>query len=279
MGTLLQRRGLDPGEAPETWNLTRPADVAEVAGLYADAGADLVHTNSFGGSPLKLAAHGLAARAEEINRAAAAAARRGAAGRALVSGSLGPCGRLLAPHGDADPDEVRAGFLLQAQALLAGGAALLTVETMIDLREALLAVGAAREAAGDGVVMATMTFEPSPRGWFTIMGDDVPAVVAGLASAGADVLGGNCGQGSGGLLAVAREFSAATALPLLIQPNAGLPALAGGEVRYPEDPAHMAAFLPDLVAAGVRIVGGCCGTTPAHIAALVRARDAWRDAR
>jgi 5-methyltetrahydrofolate--homocysteine methyltransferase len=189
----------------------------------------------------------------------------------LVSGSIGPCGQLLAPYGEADPAEVLEGFRVQARALIAGGADLLTVETMTDLAEAVLAVQAAREAAGQGVVLATMTFEPTPRGWFTIMGNDIPSVAAELAAAGADVVGSNCGQGTEGMLSVAREFAAATGLPLLIQANAGLPVLQGGAVHYPESPEDMAAVLPDLLASGARILGGCCGTTPDHIRAMRKA--------
>lgn len=273
MGTLLQDAGLGPGEAPEAWNLTRSEVLEKIAADYIAAGSDLVHTNSFGGSPLKLAAHGLDGRCEEINRAAAAAAVRGVAGRGLVSGSIGSCGRLLTPYGDADPAVVLEGFRLQAKALVAGGVDLLTVETMTDLNEAVLAVQAAREAMGEGAVVASLTFEPTPRGWFTFMGNDIPTVVNELVAACADVVGSNCGQGSEGMLAVAGEFARSTDLPLLIQANAGLPELVDGAVHYPETPAFMAAALPGLLDAGVKIVGGCCGTTPAHIAELRRALD------
>jgi len=273
MGTLLQAAGLGPGEAPEAWNLTRPEVLEKIAADYIAAGSDLVHTNSFGGSPLKLAAHGLADQCEQINRAAATAAVRGVAGRGLVSGSIGPCGKILAPYGEADPAEVLDGFRIQAEALVAGGVDLLTVETMTDLSEAVLAVQAAREAMDKGGVLASLTFEPTPRGWFTIMGNDIPTVVRELASAGAEAVGSNCGQGTEGMLAVAGEFAQATDLPLLIQANAGLPVLTGGVVHYPETPADMAEVLPELQAAGVKIVGGCCGTTPGHIAALRETLD------
>jgi 5-methyltetrahydrofolate--homocysteine methyltransferase len=273
MGTLLLQRGLKPGQAPEALNLDQPELLAEIAAAYAAAGSDLLHTNSFGGSPLKLAAHGLEAQAEAINRAAAQAAVTGAAGRAIVSGSIGPCGQLLQPYGDADPEAVKAGFLLQARALLAGGAQALTIETMSDVAEAVLAVGAARQAGPDVPILATMTFDPTPRGWFTIMGQDIPTVAAALAEAGADVVGANCGQGPAGLLEIAREFAAACRLPLMIQANAGLPELREGKVVYPATPADMAAYLPELVDAGVKIVGGCCGTTTEHIAAMRRVLD------
>jgi len=150
---------------------------------------------------------------------------------------------------------------------------LICVETMIDLREAVLAVTAARTALPEGVVTATVTFEPSPRGWFTIMGNDVPTVAKELTEAGADLIGSNCGQGSAGMLEIAAAFGAATDRPLLIQPNAGLPVVKGTDVHYPESPIDMAARLPDLLAAGVRVIGGCCGTTPNHIAALRLAID------
>jgi len=268
MGTLLQAEGLGPGEAPEAWNLARPEILEKIAKAYIQAGSDLVHTNSFGASPLKLAAHGLADQCEEINQAAASIAVRAVVGRGLVSGSIGPCGKLLAPYGEADPAEVREGFGIQARALVAGGVDMLTVETMTDLAEAVLAVQAAREAVGEGTVLVSMTFDPTPRGWFTIMGNDIPTVARELADAGADVIGSNCGQGTEGMLSVAGELAKATDLPLLIQANAGLPILKDGKVHYPETPAEMAAVLPELLAAGVKIVGGCCGTTPAHIVAL-----------
>jgi len=273
MGTQLQTAGLAPGEAPENWNLTRPTVLESIAAAFIQAGSDLVHTNSFGGSPLKLAAHGLADRCEQINRAAASAAVRGVAGHGLVSGSIGPCGQLLAPYGEVDTAEVLDGFRIQAAALVAGGVDMLTVETMIDLNEAVLAVKAAREAIGEGAVLASLTFEPTSRGWFTIMGNDIPTVARELAAAGADAVGSNCGQGARDMLDVAGEFASATDLPLLIQANAGLPVLEKGEVRYPESPTDMAAVLPELLALGVRIVGGCCGTTPEHIAALRQVLD------
>ena len=273
MGTRLQAAGLKPGEAPEILNLTRPEIPQGIAAEYIEAGSDLVHTNSFGGSPLKLAAHGLADQCEQINRAAAEAAVAGVAGRGLVSGSIGPCGRLLEPYGDVDPAEVLDGFRIQAAALAAGGVDLLTIETMTDLGEAVLAVKAAREIIGKGIVLASLTFDPTPRGWFTIMGNDIAAAASELAAAGADAVGSNCGQGTEGMLSVARDFGSMTAMPLLIQANAGLPVLQEGKVHYPETPRDMAVVLPDMLDAGVKIIGGCCGTSPEHISALRKVLD------
>jgi 5-methyltetrahydrofolate--homocysteine methyltransferase len=145
------------------------------------------------------------------------------------------------------------------------------VETMTDLAEASLAIAAAREIAGPTPVMATMTFDETPRGFFTIMGVDVPTAASGLAAAGADLVGSNCGNGSQKMVRIAADFAACTDLPLIIQSNAGLPELVQGEVVYRETPEFMAERAREMVALGVKVVGGCCGTTPAHIAAMRRA--------
>lgn len=283
LGTELIARGLRPGEAPEAWNSARPGTLEEIARLYTDAGSDFVTTNTFGASPIKLAAGGLAGRMEELNRAAVAIVRRAVGDRAWVFASCGSCGRLLTPYGDADPEEVRAGFVAQMKVLVEAGVDLIGIETMTDLREAILAVEAAREAiaratrgAGkDSIeppipIAVTMTFERTRRGYFTIMGNDIPGVAAALAAAGADIVGSNCGKGIEEMVEVTRAFRAATDLPLLIQPNAGLPAMEGERLVYRETPEVFAARAPDLVAAGASIIGGCCGTTPEHIRLLRR---------
>jgi 5-methyltetrahydrofolate--homocysteine methyltransferase len=269
-GTLLMAHGLAPGEPPETINLARPEVLEEIARQYVDAGADLVTTNTFGGSPARLRAFGLDGRAGEINGAAVEAVRRACGGRAFVSASIGPSGHVLAPYGDGNPAEIAAGFELQARALAAAGADLFCIETMTDLAEAVLAVRAARAAAPGIPVIATMTFEKTRRGFYTVMGVTIGKAVEGLVSAGADVVGSNCGNGSDVMVEIAREFRALTDRPLAFQPNAGLPELRGGAVVYPEDPAFMAARARELLAAGVGIVGGCCGTTPEHVRAVRR---------
>ncbi len=268
MGTLLMQRGLEAGGCPEAWNLTRPEVLEEIARLYCEAGAQVVQTNTFGGSPLKLAKYGLDDRTEEINRAAVVAARAGVAQRAFVSGSCGPSGCTLKPYGETEPAAVAAGFACQVRALTAAGVDIICVETMTDLAEATLAVQAVKTIAPDLPVIATMTFDPTPRGFFTIMGVDIPTAVAGLAAAGADLVGSNCGNGSEEMVAIARQMREHTDLPLVIQPNAGLPQLEGERVVYRETPEFMAEKVWELVACGVSVIGGCCGTTPAHIAAL-----------
>ncbi|HVP40087.1 MAG TPA: homocysteine S-methyltransferase family protein [Candidatus Saccharimonadales bacterium] len=273
LGTLLIARGLRPGEPPEALNLTHPEWLEDIARQYLEAGADLVTTNSFGGSPARLRHFGLEERTEAVNRAAVEWVRRAVGDRACVSASVGPSGQVLRPYGDADPAEIGAGFERQIRALAGAGADLVCIETMTDLAEALLAVRAAHAAAPGLPVMATLTFERTRRGFFTVMGASIEQAAAELERAGADILGSNCGNGSRVMVEIAREFRARTRRPVAIQPNAGLPETRGASVTYPEDPEFMAASARELLAAGVAIVGGCCGTTPAHVRAVRQVVD------
>lgn len=266
-GTMLMSRGLATGDAPERTCLERPGLLTEIAALYLDAGAEVVTTNTFGANPTRLALHGLEERLEEICLAAVRAVREAVGERAFVSGSIGPTGSLLAPLGDLDPEEARAGFARQAAALSVAGADLLCVETMIDLAEAELAVRAAREAAPTLPIVATLPFEATKRGFFTVMGASPAKAAPRLAAAGADVVGANCTLGSA-LPGIVRELRAAGARLVAVRPNAGLPALVGGALTWPESPEAMAALVPELLEAGVSLVGGCCGTTPGHVRAL-----------
>jgi len=271
MGSLLMERGLRPGESPEALNLTRPELMREVAGLYLSAGAELIQTNTFGASPLKLALYGLDDKAEDISRLAVEAVREAVGDRAYVSGSCGPSGRMLEPYGDVTPDQLRDSFRRQLAALIEAGVDVLCIETMTDIGEATIALEAARQISADIPVMATMTFDATPRGYYTIMGTDVPKAAKALLSSGADVVGSNCGNGMENMIEIAREFRACTDAPLLIQSNAGLPRTVGGDVVYPETPEFMAERAVKLAELGVNIVGGCCGTTPEHIRAMARA--------
>lgn len=279
-GSLLIEHGLAPGEAPESLNISRPDILTAVAADYAAAGAEIIHANTFGASSLKLAAHGLADETEEINRAAVLAARAAVDARAqhdadaradtgiYISGSIGPTGRTLAPYGHTEPDEVFESFEEQAAVLVAAGVDAVTIETMIDLAEAKLAVRAVRAVSVTVPILATLTFDVLPRGAHTIMGNNVPTSVVELLEEGANVIGSNCGNGSEQMLAIAREFRAATDAPLLFQPNAGLPRLENGVTVFDETPEQMAARASEFLDLDVAVLGGCCGTTPAHIRAL-----------
>jgi 5-methyltetrahydrofolate--homocysteine methyltransferase len=276
MGTMIMARGLEPGRPPESFNLTHPEALEQIARLYIEAGSEFVTTNSFGASPLKLRHYGLEPQAERINRIAVEAARRAAAGRAYVAASIGPTGAILKPYGDADPEEVLAGYQLQAETMAAAGADCFIIETMIDLAEAALAVQAARKAAPHLPIAATMTFDATARGYFTVMGVSVEHAAKGLAEAGADIVGSNCGNGSERMLEIAREFRKQTDLPVVIQANAGMPVVREGKVHYPETPEFMAVKSNELVGIDVSIIGGCCGTTPDHIRAMRAAMDSAR---
>lgn len=268
MGTLLLERGLGPGEPPESITLSRPEVLEEVARLYVDAGADIVETNTFGASPLRLAHAGLDDRIEQLNREAVRAARSAAGDRAYVAASVGPSGALLQPMGDATPEQLYDGFRRQLEYLIGAGVDCVIVETMIDLTEAQLAVRAAKEMSPGTPVMATMTFDATPRGFYTIMGVSVEAAAAGLREAGADAVGSNCGTGIEEMIGVAKEFGRCTDPPMIIQPNAGLPQAEAGRVVYGDTPHYMAEKAGELLAMGVSVIGGCCGTTPEHIAAI-----------
>jgi 5-methyltetrahydrofolate--homocysteine methyltransferase len=275
-GTQLMARGLPSGRPPEWFALERPEVIEEVARLYLEAGADLVTTDTFGGTSFRLKLHGLDGERERVNRQAVEALKRAVGGRALVSASVGPSGQLLEPYGDTSPDAVEEAFAEQIAVLASAGADALCVETMGDLTEATRAVKAAKTVAPGVPVMATMTFEPTPRGYFTVMGVSVEKAVAGLEAAGAEVVGSNCGTGIEDMVSIARQMTRATRLPVLIQPNAGLPESRDGRAVYNETPETMAARVPQLLDLGVAIVGGCCGTTPDHIRAIRRAVDGWR---
>lgn len=273
-GTELQARGLAPGDCPEAWCLDRPDSVRSIAEAYVAAGADLVKTNSFGGSRLKLESFGLAARAGEINEAAARLSREAAGSARHVLGSIGPSGRMLL-LGDISEEELYNAFAEQAAALERGGADTICVETMSAPDEAALAIRAARERTAC-VVACTFTFERNVRGEYrTMMGAGPEEAALAALEAGAHLVGTNCGNGMARMVEIVRSLRAAAGpeIPLLVHANAGVPEVMDGRTVYPEGPDAMAAHLDALVAAGARIVGGCCGTGPAHIAALRRAAD------
>lgn len=267
-GTYLQQRDLEPGGCPEAINADRPEIVRQMAREYFAAGADIALTNSFGGSRFMLGKYGYANLAPELNRLAAQHARSQAPTGCHVAGSVGPTGEFIEPLGELSPAQMLDAFEEQIDALVDGGADAVVIETMTALEEAKLAVQAARRHS-NLTIMATMTFDKGPRGFFTMMGVTPQRAVAELQDAGAHIVGANCGNGSDVMLELARELRAATDAPLLVHANAGIPAVRRGEIVYPESPEYMAsrfrALAEDLC---VNIIGGCCGTDPRHIRAL-----------
>jgi len=268
MGTMLFERGVKGGQAPESINLERPEILEDIARLYLEAGADVLQTNTFGASVLKLSSHSLADRTEDINRKAVDAVRKVAGDRAFVAASCGPSGKLLVPYGDTEPEVIYESFARQLKAVIEAGVDVVCVETMTDLAEASLAVKAARSVSSTIPIIATMTFDPGPRGFFTVMGVSIEKAAAGLEEAGADVVGSNCGNGIEKMIEIAREFKNVSSLPIIIQSNAGMPELRDGAPVYPESPEFMAERAKALVDMGVAVIGGCCGTTPEHTRAL-----------
>ncbi|SRR5579871_32912 len=266
-GTELQSRGLMAGECPDAWNLSHPEQVAEVARAYSQAGSRVILTNTFRANPISLAAHGLADRAAEINRAGVGLSRK-AADAALVFGSAGPSGKLLAA-GDVSEEELSEAFAMQCRALAAGGADALLLETFSELEEALIALRAAK-ATGLPVIVS-FAFDTGKNKDRTMTGVTPEQAAVAMSEHGADAVGANCGVGIQQLVELCRRMRAATKLPLWMKPNAGLPEVVDGGVAYRMTAGQFAASAPLLRDAGASFIGGCCGTTPEFIRAAAAA--------
>ena len=269
MGTQLMLAGLEQGGCGEAWNLTHPEKVLAIQRRYAEAGSDCIITNSFGASRIMLERHGQAGRAAAINEAGARIARDAFAGRGgFVLGDIGPFGGLMEPYGEIAVSRVEQAFREQARALVAGGVDAIIVETQTALEELEIAITAAREAGAPMVIGSLaydrMADEDQVR---TMMGVSPEMAAEFMAAREVDVLALNCGTGVDVAMAtdVVRRYRSVSGLPIMAQPNAGQPVLENFKVVYHETPEHMARDLPGLVRAGASIVGGCCGSTPAHI--------------
>lgn len=264
-GTELQARGLAPGVPPDGWNLTYPKRVEEVARAYVEAGSQIILTNTFRANRVAMAGD-----LEAINREGVAISKRAAGERARVFASIGPAGKLVS-MGEISREDASGAFLEQAMALAAAGADALLIETMSDVEEARLAVAAAKTT---GIpVVASFAFDSGKKKDRTMMGATPEAVAEAMAEAGADAVGANCGAGVEYAASLCQRMRAACDLPVWIKPNAGLPVMDGATVRYEMTAATFASYFAAIRDGGASFVGGCCGSTPEFIQALVRARS------
>ena len=269
MGTMLQSKGLTDGGAPELWNVEHPEAIEEVLEEYAAAGANLITTNTFGGTRGRLQMHGLEDRLFELNKAGAEIARKVADRHpgCFVMGDVGPSGELMEPMGTMTIDDAKALFADQIKALVAGGVDAILIETMSDLQEVEAAVKAAHEVAPNLPVIVTFSFDTNMR---TMMGVKPAVAVKTLAAEGVKIIGANCGRGVDEMRIIAKELteSRTEGIYIITQSNAGLPKLVGGDFVYDGTPDEMAKYAQDMKALGVNVIGSCCGSTPAHTAAM-----------
>ncbi|MBN2305502.1 MAG: betaine--homocysteine S-methyltransferase [Anaerolineae bacterium] len=272
MGTMLFARGLERGECPELWNVDRPADVRAIHEAYIAAGAQIVLTNTFGGSRARLDAHGVGDRTAELNTAAAQVARAAADAvdqPVVVAGSMGPTGQMLAPMGTLSFEDAASMFEEQARALIAGGVDVLWIETMSDLEEVRAAAAGARRADKAFPLVTTMSFDTHGR---TMMGVKPGAALEALRDLGVVAVGSNCGKGPDELEASIVAMQAVDpAVVLVAKANAGVPRMVDGETVYDAAPDVMAAYAVRARDKGARIIGACCGSTPDHIRAIAQA--------
>ena len=271
MGTMLMDAGLEQGDPPEMWNLLHPDRIRDVHHGYIEAGAQIILTNSFGGTRFRLKLHKLQDRAFELNKAAAELARAeadAATKMVVVGGSIGPTGEIMEPIGAMAYDDAVAAFAEQAAGLAAGGADVLWIETMSDINEVRAAVQGCRQTT-DLPLVATMTFDTNGR---TMMGITPVQAFTELSEMNLTALGGNCGNGPEEIEAVIQAMYAANQdYPFVAKSNAGIPEYTNGHLHYNGTPEVMADYAVKVRNYGARIIGACCGSTPAHIAAMVEA--------
>ncbi|MBI5661126.1 MULTISPECIES: homocysteine S-methyltransferase family protein [Ignavibacterium] len=263
-GTELFKCGLRAGECPELWNEQNKAGVFAIAKSYIDAGSDIISTNSFGGSPVKLSHYNLQSKAYELNKTAAEISRQ-AAGDKLVMGSVGPTGKFLM-SGDISSDELIESFSIQVNALLDGGVDAILLETFYDIDEVECAVKAVRNFP-EVPLICSFTYDRNAIGEYrTMMGSTPKDVLKAMITLGVDVIGVNCGSGYHNMIDLVKELrDYSHNIPILVQPNAGLPETIEGKIVYSETPEVISDSVKRFLSIGVNIIGGCCGTTPEHI--------------
>jgi methionine synthase I (cobalamin-dependent) len=269
MGTMLMAEGLQGGDAPERWNLEKPDIVQSIHRRYFEVGSDAVLTNTFGGNRLKLERKGLKHEVVRLNTLAAELAKTERPPGKFVAGDIGPSGELAVPLGRLTPQYLEEIFAEQAQALVAGGADFIIIETMFSLEEALAALRGARRVDG-GPAFVTMTYEKKDKGFFTLMGETPEVCTKRLEHEGADGIGANCTLGSTEMIPLVGILRESTSLPVIVQPNAGKPIIKDGKTMYDQTPDAFASDIQVMVDAGANVVGGCCGTTPQFISAIHR---------
>ena len=274
MGTQLQEAGWEMGDCPESWNEEYPEKVLAILAGYVDAGSDLIETNTFGGSAIKLGDYQLQDKTESYNSQAAQVGRAAAGEDTFVLGSVGPTGHLMEPLGPIGESDMIESFARQVRGLAEGGVDAVCIETMMGLDEALAALKAAKDNT-DLPVIVTFTFDRGPEGQFrSMMGVSPTQAAEELTAAGADIVGSNCGLGIEDMIGIASELRQGTDGFIMVQPNAGIPIMEKGRTIYPSTPIQMAEQISQLVEAGaINILGGCCGTTTDHIRAFRRTID------
>ena len=270
-GTQLQNRGLKRGACPDSWNLSHPELVEEVARQYVEAGSQIILTNTFGGSRLSLDRYNLGDKAVEINAAGVEISKKAAGDRACVFASIGPTGKMLLTK-ETTEAEMQKAFEEQAGAQAGAGAEGIIIETMIDITEATIAARAAKQTGLP--VIASMVFDSGVNKDTTLMGVTPEAAVEEFVKLGLDGVGANCGQGIEGYIPICRRMRAVTGLPIWIKPNAGLPEIVDEETIFYTTAEEFVKFIPELIAAGANFIGGCCGSDQSFVSAIRKAVSA-----
>ena len=266
MGSLLMDMGLHSGQPPEEWTIKYPDRIGKTHKLYHEAGSDILQTNTFGASYYRLKECGIAEHHDLVNKKAVEICRE-YGGDSLISGDIGPSGLLLDPLGPATLEELENAFYRQAVVLEKAGVDLFSIETMIDIEEAVLAVKAIRNISAKPII-ANMTYSQTGKGYYTVMGNSLAECTKKFIDAGADIIGTNCNLDSAELYELAEELLTLTTTPISIKPNAGQPVLNGDTVSYGQSADEFVQGMVNINKLGIQILGGCCGTTPAYIKLL-----------